>query len=112
MAKRGRFVKVIESEPVIKTKAEVDEDIVRIVEHMSRNGYGGVYPLHIQAWLDVDRSERQLRRDMARLARAGRLKRLGERGGFTVVARTHPATTSEVVHPVKLRTWRTRNRNK
>ena len=112
MAQRSRFTKEVEPEIVIKSKTEVDEDIVRIVHQMTRNGYGKIYPLHIQAWLDVDRSERQLRRDMARLAREGRLKRLGERGGFTVVAPMTRMSASEVAHPRKLRTWRRRNKSK
>lgn len=53
--------------------------IVRIVADRQRNlpKSRGVLPVTVQAWLNVDRPEQTLRRDMSLLARAGYLQRVG-----------------------------------
>lgn len=41
-----------------------------------------VFPHDVVVYLPVERSTRQVRRDMVRLAEAGYLERLGERKGY------------------------------
>ncbi len=82
------------------SRNEIEQEIIRAMSRLARDGYKTVYPRQVQAWLDVERSDRQLRRDMARMAREGRLRRLGERGGFTLL------DTPALPHPRKLRRWR------
>ncbi|GIK66223.1 MAG: hypothetical protein BroJett018_40170 [Chloroflexota bacterium] len=84
------------------SKEEMDKEILRIMLRLARDGFKTVYPRQVQAWLDTERSERQLRRDMARMAREGRLRRFGERGGFSL------NDTSALPHPTRLRRWRRR----
>ncbi len=82
------------------TREKMDKEILHIMDRLAHKGYKTVYPRQVQAWMDNERSERQLRRDMARMAREGRLRRLGERGGFTLL--DAPA----LPHPPRLRRWR------
>ena len=84
------------------TREEMEREILKIMTRLARDGYKTVYPRQVQAWLDSERSERQLRRDMARMAREGRLRRLGDRGGFTLL--DAPA----LPHPPRLTRWRRR----
>lgn len=64
------------------TLSPVQELILQIILSLHQMGYAHVYPYQVQAWLDLDRSERQLRRDMAQLAHYGQLQRVGQRRGY------------------------------
>lgn len=66
----------------------MDALIIEVVEIVARHN-GRAYPRMVQAW-GVPSSERQLRRDMAKLAQEGKIIRLGQRGGYL------PATTGKV----------------
>lgn len=54
----------------------MERDIIRIVASLQRN-YERVYPWMVAARLDYSRHEATLRRQMARLAREGKLHRVG-----------------------------------
>jgi hypothetical protein len=86
----------------------LDDTLVEIIRRLNREGYAWLYPWQIEAWLDVPRSERQIRRDMARLCQAGRLQRQGRRGGYRSLDASRPARGQDVAHPERLTGWRGR----
>lgn len=55
------------------------EAMQRAERHLSvtRRTERGVFPWSLEAWLDVPRCEQQLRKDMRKLARQGKLERIG-----------------------------------
>lgn len=53
-----------------------DDEIVKITKRLQRD-YKRVFPYMVMTRLDLARAEGSLRRDMARLAREGRLERVG-----------------------------------
>lgn len=55
---------------------DFDEEIIKIVRNLQRN-YNAVFPWMVTLWLELGRAEGSVRRDMARLARQGRLIRVG-----------------------------------
>lgn len=62
-----------------------DEQVIKVIERITnpRTGaYERVYPHHVAVYIPVERSIRQLRRDMSRLAMDGVLARIGQRGGY------------------------------
>lgn len=60
-----------------------DRQIIEAVVLIQRR-CGRVYATMVQAHLDFYRAEQTIREDMARMAKAGQLERLGERKGYRV----------------------------
>ena len=61
---------------------ELDQEIIEVVRELQRTCFR-VYPWMVSVHLrTVIRPERTLRRDMSRLARLGRLERVGVRKGY------------------------------
>jgi hypothetical protein len=58
--------------------------------------YKRVYAHNVAVYLPVERAIRSLRRDMARLAEAGYLERLGERRGYRLA---HPHSIGSFIGP-------------
>ncbi|RMG87929.1 MAG: hypothetical protein D6712_04735 [Chloroflexi bacterium] len=62
-----------------------DEILVREINRITDRRQGAferVYPHDVAVYIPFERSIRQLRRDMAKLAAAGVLERIGQRGGY------------------------------
>ena len=56
---------------------DLDGQICKLVRKLERSYGRGIYPFMVQAWLDMPRCEQSLRRDMQRMARTGKLVRVG-----------------------------------
>lgn len=64
-----------------KRVVEIEQTIIRTVYDLSRS-HTRVWPWMVGAQLDFYRCEQTLRRDMSRLAKEGRLMRIGQRKGY------------------------------
>lgn len=76
---------VCETEGLYLSGVVIDFMIVHTVRRLERDLHvrgsdRGVFPWQVQARLDIARCEQTLRRDMFRLAEAGRLERIGGDG--------------------------------
>lgn len=62
----------------------IDNEIIRVLELLQLRGKTPTHPTYLVAWLDVEYSERQIRRRLACLSNTGKVVRHGERGGYSV----------------------------
>lgn len=79
-----------------------DTEIIRVVRMLQRH-YTRVYPWMLTPQFDLIRVEGSFRRDMSRLAREGRLIRVGGEGsrrGYRV-----PTCAKVTLKPVQFATW-------
>ncbi len=65
---------------------EIRKAIAEAMNLAWSKGYKTVFPYQVQAFIDIDQSERNIRRYMAQMANSGEIKRLGERKGYTLAS--------------------------
>lgn len=62
-------------------RSAIENAIIEAVRKIERRS-GRAYAWMVQAYLDFDRCEQTIRKDMVRLAKRGELERLGPRKGY------------------------------